>query len=66
MKEEVLEIIKDYKNRPNKDLIIAMDLITQDFEYTKNTLIKMSKHLDKLEHTYNLILKEFNGRKGSR
>jgi len=62
IKEEVLEIIQDFKNRPNKDLIKAMDLITQDFEYTKNTLVILSKHLDKLEFTYNKILKEYNNR----
>jgi hypothetical protein len=64
MKEEVLDIIKDFKNRPNKDLIKAMDLITQDFEYTKNTVINLTKHLDKLENTYNQILKEYNSRIG--
>ena len=62
MKEEVLEIIKDFKNRPNKDLIKAMDLIIQDFEYTKNTVINLTRHLDKLESTYNKILKEYEGR----
>jgi hypothetical protein len=62
MKEEVLEIIKDYKNRPNKDLIKALDLLSQDFDYTKNKLIELSNHLDKVEYTYNLILKEYDGR----
>ena len=62
LKKEVAVIIQDYKNRPNKDLIKAMDLITQDFEYTKNTLISLSEHLDKLEFTYNTILKEYNNR----
>jgi hypothetical protein len=62
MKEEVLEIIKDFKNHPNKDLIKAMDLIIQDFEYTKNTVINLTRHLDKLESTYNKILKEYNDR----
>ena len=62
MKEEVLEIIKDYKNRPNKDLVKALDLLNQDFEYTKNTMVNLSTHLDKLEYTYNLILKEYNNR----
>ena len=55
MKEEVLEIIKDFKNRPSKDLVKAMDLISQDFEYTKNTVIELTKHLDRLEFTYNKI-----------
>ena len=62
MKEEVLEIIKDFKNRPNKDLIKAMDLITQDFEYTKNTVINLTKHLDKLEISYNTLYKEHQTR----
>lgn len=64
MKEEVLEIIKDFKNKQNKDLIKAMDFILQDFEYTKNTVINLTKHLDKLENTYNQILKEYNSRTG--
>jgi len=62
MKQEVLEIIKDYKNRPNKDLIKALDLLTQDFEFTKKTIIELSKHLDKVEFTYNTLLKEYDVR----
>jgi hypothetical protein len=62
MKEEVIEIIKDYKNRPNKDLIKALDLLSQDFEYTKNKLIQLTTHLDRVEHTYNTILKEYDER----
>jgi serine/threonine protein phosphatase PrpC len=62
--QQVVEIIKEHKVRPNKDLIKAMDLITQDFEYTKNTVINLTKHLDKLENTYNQILKEYNSRIG--
>jgi hypothetical protein len=65
MKEEVLEIIKDYKNRPNKDLIKALDLLTQDFEYTKNKIIELTNHLDKVEYTYNTLLKEYDGRKNN-
>jgi hypothetical protein len=65
MKEEVLEIIKDYKNRPNKDLIKALDLLTQDFEYTKNKIIEFTKQLDKVEYTYNTLLKEYDGRKNN-
>jgi hypothetical protein len=36
-----------------------LDLLNQDFEYTKNTIITLSKHLDKVEFTYNQILKEY-------
>lgn len=62
MENEIVEIIKDYKNRPNKDLIKVLDLLSKEFEFTKTSLIKLSKHLDKVEQTYNTILKEYDGR----
>ena len=64
--EEVLKIIEERKERPNKDLETAMQYIGTDFEHTKKNLIKMTEHLDKLEHTYNVLLKEYNSRKGDR
>jgi hypothetical protein len=60
--EKALEIINDYKSRSNKDLKFVLDLINEDFELTKNTLVKLSEHLDKLETTYNVILKEYQNR----
>ena len=60
--EKVLKIIKDYKSHSNKDLIFTMDFIKEDFEKTKETLIKLTNHLDKLEFTYNTILKEYENR----
>jgi hypothetical protein len=66
LQSEVIEIISDYKNKSNKDLQIALEFIQKDFEVTKETLIKLTGHLDKLELTYNTILKEFNNRNGSK
>lgn len=60
--EKVLKIVKDYKSHSNKDLTLAMDFIQEDFKLTKETLLRLSTHLDKLETTYNLILKEYEGR----
>jgi len=60
--EKALKIIKDYKSFPNKDLTFVMDFIQEDFKFTKETLIKLTEHLDKLELTYNTILKEFESR----
>jgi uncharacterized protein YjcR len=59
---QVLEIIKDYKNSSNQDLQLAMDYIQKDFEFTKQNILKFSKHLDELEYTYNTILKEYQNR----
>ena len=60
--EKVLDIIKDYKSKSNKDLIFAMDIIQKDFNVTKETLLKLTHHIYKLESTYDLILKEFESR----
>ena len=60
--QQVVEIIKEHKVRPNKDLILAMEFIKKDFDITKENLIKMTSHLDKLELTYNTLLKEYQVR----
>lgn len=60
--EKLMDIIKDIPNHSNKDLIFAMDLLSKDFSHTKDTLIKLTYHLDKLEETYNTVLKEYQKR----
>lgn len=60
--EKVLDIIKNYKNKSNTDLKSAMDYIYNDFEETKKLLLKLVKHLDASENTYNKLLEEFNKR----
>jgi prefoldin subunit 5 len=59
---KIIDIIKDYKDSSNKELITAMDFINEEFETTKKTLIDLSKHLDFLTETYNSILDEYNKR----
>lgn len=60
--EKVIKIINDYKSSSNKELTMAMDFIQEDFNFTKETLIKLTHHLDKLENSYNLLLKEYQTR----
>jgi hypothetical protein len=64
--DEILKIISERKERSNNDLELAMKFIKADFDYTKENLLKMSEHLDKLENTYNVLLKEYKSRKGDR
>jgi hypothetical protein len=60
--EKALRIIKDFKSHSNKDLMFVMDFIQEDFNLTKETLVKLTHHLDKLELSYDTILKEYNSR----
>jgi hypothetical protein len=60
--EKVIQIVKDYKSQSNKDLTFALDFMKADFEQTKETLIKLTHHLDKVELSYNTLLKEYESR----
>jgi hypothetical protein len=60
--EKSKKIIKDYKNSSNKDLTLAMDHLQEDFEFTKNMVLKGTEQIDKIEITYNMILKEYQKR----
>lgn len=60
--EEVLEILKDYKNKSNKDLVSTLYFLSEDFEKTKDLIVKLTYHLDSTESSYNKILGEINKR----
>ncbi len=60
--EEVLEILKDYKNKSNKDLVNTLDFLKSDFEKTKDLIVKLTYHLESTENSYNKILEEINKR----
>lgn len=60
--EQVLEILSNYKNSPNKDLILVLDFLYEDFEKTKDLILKLTHHLDTTETSYNKILEEINKR----
>ena len=42
-----------------------MDLIVQDFEFCKKQIVELTIQLDKLEKTYDTILKEYDRRTNS-
>jgi cyclophilin family peptidyl-prolyl cis-trans isomerase len=52
----------DLKNLPNNVLIENMDLLTTDFELTKNNIINLTLYLDKVEEMYNKMLGEYQNR----
>jgi hypothetical protein len=60
--EEALELLKDYKNKSNKELTDLLDFLQEDFEKTKDLLVKLTYHLDTTEKSYNKILEEYKKR----
>jgi sulfite reductase alpha subunit-like flavoprotein len=60
--EKIAEIVKDYKNKSNKDLVSVLDFLYEDFNKTKDLIIKLTHHLDSTEISYNKLLEEINNR----
>lgn len=64
-KEELENIINEQPNLtnlPNQKLIEIMDLLSSDFEDTKQNIITSTIYLDKLEELYNNTLKVYQER----
>jgi hypothetical protein len=60
--EQIIDSQKDLKNLPNATLVSQMDILTQDFDETKEKIISMTYYLDKVEELYNNILLEYQNR----
>jgi hypothetical protein len=60
--EKIVKDLVDLKNLPNNVLIENMDLLTTDFELTKNNIINLTLYLDKVEEMYNKMLGEYQNR----
>jgi hypothetical protein len=60
--EKIKQIVNDFKNRSNNDLKLAMDVLQDEYETTKNAIINFTYYLDNVEETYNQILNEYKKR----
>jgi hypothetical protein len=66
MTKKTIEVINDPSSSSNSELTLALEIINKDYETTKDTIIKLTYHLDSLEETYNKVLKEYNKRNGGK
>jgi hypothetical protein len=63
--EEFQNIINEQKNLkelPNAKLVEFMDLLSLDFETTKQSIINSTIYLDKVEELYNNVLISYQER----
>ena len=47
--DKIVDIVNDFKNHSNKDLILALETLNKEFVTTKETVIKLTYYLDNLE-----------------
>jgi len=59
---EILDSQLSLKDLPNTKLVEYMDLLSSDFESTKETIIKSTLYLDKVEELYDRVLKVYQER----
>jgi hypothetical protein len=63
---EILDSQLSLKDLPNTKLVEYMDLLSSDFESTKESLIKSTLYLDKVEELYDRVLKVYQERNNER
>jgi hypothetical protein len=64
--KEILESQQNLKDLPNTKLVEFMDLLSTDFDFTKDSIIKSTIYLDKIEELYNKVLKVYQERSNER
>jgi|TARA_R110000765_G_scaffold39819_2_gene86275 predicted nucleic acid-binding Zn-ribbon protein len=57
-----MEFFKEYDTKPNKELFDMLILLKKEFDTTKDTMVKLSHHLDDVESKFKLIEDEIKKR----
>jgi hypothetical protein len=60
--KEILDTQTNLKELPNSKLVEYLDLLSTDFEITKESIIKSTFYLDKVEELYDKVLKVYQER----
>lgn len=61
-KEKLIEIATNVENQSNKDLLEAQNSLLNEFQDTKDLIIELIRHLDKIELLYNNVNEEIGKR----
>lgn len=64
--KEILDSQTDLKDLPNSKIVEYLDLLSLDFEITKESIIKSTFYLDKVEELYERLLKIYQERKNEK
>jgi hypothetical protein len=59
---KILEILKDPSVKSNKDLNECLEFLNNEFEKTKDTIVKLTRYLDGVETSYNKVNEEIGKR----
>ena len=60
--KEILDCQLSLKDIPNTKLVEYLDLLSSDFDFTKESIIKSTLYLYSIEEFYNRVLKVYQDR----
>lgn len=60
--KEINNIVKNVKDQPNQKLIESRDLLLVEFNKTKDLILDLTKHLDAVKESYEIINEEIGKR----
>ena len=56
------EFFKEYKNKPNKELLDMLESLRSEFNKTKGLIVNLSHHLDDTEKKFKMVESEIKKR----
>ena len=59
-----MENLKNYKEKPNKELVERLFKLKNEFDKTKSLIVNLTYHLDEVEKIYDEINNEMKKRLG--
>lgn len=60
--KDIENVVKNVKDQPNAKLIESRDLLLSEFNKTKDLIVDLTRHLDAVEGSYEIINKEIGKR----
>ena len=61
-KQKLKEVIENFKDSSNKDIVSALDFLSKEHESVKQTILKLTYYFDEVEKSYNKLLEEYQKR----
>jgi hypothetical protein len=59
---KIHEIVNEAEHKPNKDLYSVEELLSQEFEKTKDLIIELTRHLESVRHMHEIVSNEITKR----
>jgi len=56
------EFFKEYKNKPNKELLSVLESLKVEFNKTKDLIVNLSHHMDDTEKKFKMVESEIKKR----